>query len=553
MWILGLNAPPLGWHDPAACLVDGDGTVHALVEEERITRQKHALSAYPRNAAQACLDAAGLTPADIDLVALGWDLPRHSCRHDLRRLDIPVLGRPWQFGDAREFLTAALGWELHATRHPELVCIPHHYAHACSTFYASGYSEAAVLVIDGYGDEESASIYHARQGAHLIRKDRWPIPASLGHMYNAVSELIGLNWLEAGKTMGLAAYGRARDVEPWPVFTVSSDTFNTPFNLPDDASDRRIVLAWWDHFRRLGFQKPTCGPDSLDDNEHAVRLAWSAQISLEQVCAQLAARSRHLTGTDHLCLAGGVALNCSSNGLLPGPVFVPPVPHDAGVALGAAWAISPPRTTGQPLTPYLGRAIPHTEIDHVLNTLDRPARLFCPDDVARRLTDGKIGAVVTGRAEVGPRALCHRSIIAAPYREAMRDRLNRAKGRELWRPLSPVGLERNEGTHWTPDPTLHRYMIGASSVNELGCREVPAAVHVDGTARPQSLADSTEPMFAVLESLQQAGTTPVLINTSFNIRGEPIVDTAAQAVEAAKKIGLDFLILEDHLIELIHD
>jgi carbamoyltransferase len=220
MWTLGLNAPPLGWHDPAACLVDDDGTVHALIEEERITRDKHALHSYPRNAAQACLDIAGITPADVDVVALGWDLPRHATRTDLDRLT-PLPGRPWQFGDSRDFLTAALGWDLDPTRHPDLVCVPHHYAHACASFYASGYPEAAVVVTDGYGDDESTSIYHARHGRQLVRKDRWPIPMSVGHMYNAVSEFIGLKWLEAGKTMGLAAYGRARTLEPWPIFTIS--------------------------------------------------------------------------------------------------------------------------------------------------------------------------------------------------------------------------------------------------------------------------------------------------------------------------------------------
>src|SRR4051812_27481014 len=123
MWILGLNAPPLGWHDPAACLIDGDGVVHALVEEERITRRKHGLGAFPRQAARACLDIAGIDAADVDVVALGWDLPRHAARTDLRRLDPPVLGRPWEFGDSRDFLATALGWEPDPFRHPELVFV----------------------------------------------------------------------------------------------------------------------------------------------------------------------------------------------------------------------------------------------------------------------------------------------------------------------------------------------------------------------------------------------------------------------------------------------
>jgi carbamoyltransferase len=550
MWILGLNAPPLGWHDPAACLIDGDGVVHALVEEERITRRKHGLGAFPRQAARACLDIAGIDAADVDVVALGWDLPRHAARTDLRRLDPPVLGRPWEFGDSRDFLATALGWEPDPFRHPELVFVPHHLAHACAAFYASGHAEAAVVVVDGYGDDESVSIYDARHGRPLVRRERRPIPSSLGHMYNAVSEYIGLHVLEAGKTMGLAAYGRAREVEPWPMFDTADGTFAAPFELPANAGDRQIILAWWDHFRALGFRRRPCAPEDLDRYDDAVRLAWSAQESLQRVCALLARQARDLTGHQALCLSGGVALNCSSNGLLPPPVYVPPVPHDAGVSLGAAWAVAPPRRTGEPLNPYLGRAVPDEAIDAALARHDLTARPLAPDEVGDLLLDGRMGAIVTGRAEVGPRALCHRSIVAAPHHRSTRDRLNLAKGRELWRPLSPVGLPPSEGRHWVGNESLHRYMLGAATVTGRGHQEIPAAVHVDGTARPQVVADPAEPVFAVLERLRDEGAPPVLINTSFNQRGEPIVDDAEGAIRAARVIGLDFLVLNDRLIDL---
>jgi carbamoyltransferase len=550
MWILGLNAPPIGWHDPAACLIDGDGVVHALIEEERISRRKHALGAYPVNAAQACLDVAGLTPGDIDVVALGWDLPRHACRTDLDVLNPPLPGRPWQFGDSRAFLTTALGWDLDPVRHPDLVFIPHHYAHACASIYASGYSKAAVLVIDGFGDDESVSIYDARHGSPPIRRDRWPIPSSLGEMYNAVCELIGLGFLEAGKTMGLAAYGRARSMEPWPVFDLESDSFAPPFNLAADTPHWQIRLAWGDHFQKLGYRRTQGTSDELDGNEHAVRLTWSAQTSLQQVCAWLAERARRVTGHRALCLSGGVALNCSSNGLLPQPIYVPPVPHDAGVALGAAWAVAPPRAPGPPLDPYLGRRITTAEIDQALSQYDLPSRMFSPDHVGERLLAGQLGAIVTGRAEIGPRALCHRSVIASPHDPLTRDRLNLAKGRELWRPLSPVGLAACEHTYWMANPTLHTYMLGASQVTDRGCKEMPAAVHVDGTARPQIITDQAEPIWAVLDHLRRSGAPPILINTSFNVRGEPIVDTAEGAIRSALTIGLDFLILDDRLVDL---
>jgi carbamoyltransferase len=551
MWVLGLNAPPLGWHDPAACLVDERGAVWALVEEERITRQKHGLRSHPRQAAATCLQIAGIGPADIDVVAIGWDLPRHSARADLGQLNPPVLGRPWQFGDSRDLLGTALGWHLDPVRHPEVVFVPHHLAHACASFYASGYAEAAVLVLDGDGDDESISIYEASAGRPLIRRERWPIPSSLGFMYAAASEFIGLSFLEAGKTMGLAAYGRAWGLEASPIFDISPDSFSTPFALPANAAPGRVVDAWRGHFVDLGYEALPRDPFDLDRDHAAVRLAWSAQASLETVLATLAERARRVTRHRNLCLSGGVALNCSANGLLPGPVYVPPVPHDAGVSLGAAWSVVPPARDGRTMTPYLGRRLSPPAVDAALSRHGLEARPTCPDWLADQLLRGKIAAVVTGRAEVGPRALCHRSIVAFPGDEAIRDRINQAKGRELWRPLGPVGLPACEGEYWSENRSLHQYMVGAATVTETGRRSIPAVVHVDGTARPQVLAgDGDGVIKETLERLARLHEPPVLINTSFNRRGEPLVDDADGALASAIAMTLDLLVLEDRTVVL---
>lgn len=550
MWILGLNAPPLGWHDPAACLVDGEGVVHALVEEERISRTKHGLHACPRRAVRACLDLVGIKPEDVDVVAVGWDVARHAARRDLGRLNPRVPGRPWEFGDRRDFVAETLGWGTDPAGHVDLVFVPHHRAHANAAFYASGYDQAAVVVADGYGDDESVSIYDAGYGRPIVCRDRWPIPSSLGHMYGAVSEMIGLTFLESGKTMGLAAHGLARGVEPWPIFDVTGNSYSPPFALAPSATHQEITLAWWDHFRALGYSRRPCGSQDLDTYEDAVRLAWSAQLNVQQVFAMLAEHARGITGHEQLCLSGGVALNCSSNGLLKTPVYVPPVPHDAGVSLGAAWSVAPPRYTGEPLAPYLGRSITRADIDAALARQELTAHPMSPGDISQRLLDGQLGAVVTGRAEIGPRALCHRSIIASAYDATMRDRLNLAKGREHWRPFGPVGLPECEGVYWSANETLHRYMVGASQVTPRGTREIPATMHVDGTARPQVIFDRDEPVWAVLDSLRRQGAAPAIINTSFNVRGEPIVDDAQGALGSARAIGLDFLVLEDVLVDL---
>ncbi|WP_190814741.1 carbamoyltransferase C-terminal domain-containing protein [Saccharopolyspora pogona] len=547
MWVLGLNAPPLGWHDSAACLVDGDGVVHALIEQERISRNKHAIDEHPRHAASACLAIAGIRPEDIDVVAVGWDAPRHATRADFGH---GVLGRPWQFGDSRNYLETELGWRLDARRHPELVFVPHHRAHAAASFYASGYPAAAVLVVDGHGDDESVSIFDARQGRPMVCRERLPIPDSLGYMYDAVSEMIGLSFLEAGKTMGLAAYGRAQGLTPWPMLEIRDGEYRPPFALPANATQKEIVMGWWDHIRSLGYRRNRVSSQQLADDLDAVRLAHSAQTSLQEAMTMLATRARTATGHENLCLSGGVALNCSANGLLPQPVFVPPVPHDAGVALGAAWSIVPPRLPADPITPYLGRVISRTEIDDALSTHGLAAKPVSPGDIAERLAAGQFGAIVVGRAEIGPRALSHRSIVASATDKAARDRLNRLKGRELWRPLCPVALPECDDEYWSANPMLHRYMVGASQVTERAYRDVPAIVHVDGTVRPQVMRDRDELMWSVLDRLRAGGVAPVAINTSFNQRGEPIVDDAQGAIRSALAIGLDFVVLEDRCVDL---
>lgn len=534
MWVLGLNGPPIGWHDAAACLVDGDGKVWAMAEEERFTREKHALRTYPVQAARYCLDQVGIEAEDLDVIAIGWDLPRIY----------PKFGGLWDFATPRRFLAERLGFEFADRGGPELVCVPHHRAHAASAFYASGLESAAVLVNDGNGEDESISIYEARFGAPLVRREVWPRSHSLGFMYEAACRAIGLTFLEAGKTMGLAAYGKARSVEPVPLMEGSGVDFHPPFELGPEADYDDIIPAWEERLRALG-DIPVATPSAtLDGDELAVRIAWSAQATVESIVPALVKHARDITGLDAVCLAGGVALNCSTNGLLSEPVFVPPVSADAGGALGSAWAVAPPAAPLAPLSPYLGLEVqtPGKEPDGW-----RSASLD-PDAVVERLLRDQVGAIAWGRAEVGPRALGHRSIIAMPGEVTMRDCVNSLKGRELWRPLAPIGARELNGRFWKGPVELQRYMLGAAEVTPLGRERIAATVHVDGTARAQ-IADGAGLIGDVLATLAGAGHDPVLINTSFNTRGEPIVNDADQALRSAEAIGVDFLVVGDMLLD----
>jgi len=531
-WILGVNVPPVGWHDTAACLVDETGHVHAMAEEERFTRTKHGLHEQPRSAVAFCLRTAGLTPADIDVVAIGWDVPRMYAAN----------GMGWEFGST-DALLAGIGLVpagRDGGRLPDVVFVEHHRAHAVSGLYASAAEEAAVLVVDGNGEDESASLFEARRGRPLVRRRKWPRAASLGIMYAAVSRALGFGILGAGKTMGLAPYGLNAGVEPWPML---DDDLAPPFAHTNTDTYDDVLGAWSTHIGRLlGRPALDADTDTLDKTPDAVRLACSVQVTVERSIAAMVAAARAETGLADVCLAGGVALNCSANGVLPQPVHAPPIPHDAGVALGAAWSLCTGRPPG-PMNPYLGS--PVLRPGDPLPMASDPLEL---GRVVALLRAGAIGALAVGRAEVGPRALGHRSIIGLPSSTAVRDEINLTKGREHWRPLAPVARTEDAVQFWDPRPTLQRYMLGAVPVTAEGREVMPAAVHVDGSARAQVVDADAGLVHELLGALGDAGVPPVLINTSLNTRGEPLVDTAAQALRAFDAIGLDFLVVGDRMI-----
>jgi carbamoyltransferase len=282
-------------------------------------------------------------------------------------------------------------------------------------------------------------------------------------------------------------------------------------------------------------------------------MAASAQRTVEIAMHDLRAETRRLSGLPHVCLAGGVALNSVVNGRLPEPLYVPPFPHDAGVALGAAWSVCPPATAGLLESPYLGSE-PGDLAATAAGTRQPDAdglvvTPFTPEVVVELLIRGRIGAIAEGRAEVGPRALGHRSIVALPRDREMRDRLNAVKRREAWRPFAPVTLPDYAPRLWPSQGLREHYMIGNAVVSEHGLEVMPAAVHVDGTTRPQVLLPGAAPTLgSLLETLRNAGLPPVLVNTSFNGPGEPIVNTAEDAVRSFRELGLDFLVLGDCLV-----
>lgn len=526
-WILGVNVPPVGWHDTAACLIDETGRVHAMAEEERFTRTKHGAHEQPRHAVAFCLQQAGVRAEEVDVVAVGWDAPRMFEAHGMR----------WGYGEVDRLLE---GIGLAVPCPPDVVFVPHHRAHAMAAWYGSAARDAAIVVVDGNGEDESVSIFEAREGQPVLRRARWPRASSLGLMYAVVSEVLGFGLLGAGKTMGLASYGRVARVEPWPMLDAE---LGPPFPLTPESSYDEVMTGWRKYVATLLDGPVEADTDLLPHDAGAVRLAVSAQAAVEAAMRHLVASARAQTGLADVCLAGGVALNCSANGLLPSPVHVPPVPHDAGVAVGAAWSVCG-RRPADVFDPFVGEELvggpvgPHRAA---------PLRI---DRVVELLRAGAIGAIASGRAEVGPRALGHRSIIALPRTVEVRDTINRRKGREPWRPLAPAARLEDAGRFWRVIPELQRYMLGATMATPEGQQLMPAAVHVDGTVRAQVVQPADGgPLHEILGALADAGEPPVVINTSLNTRGEPLVNTAAEALRAFDAIALDFLVLGDRLVE----
>ncbi len=535
--ILGVNAPPTGWHDAAACLVAHDGTLLAFCEEERLSRRKHAERSGPRLAVRYCLEQAGAQLGDVDLVVTGWEMAQAA----------RLYGHAWTLDGIPGWLGEQLGWSCSARDMPEVRSVSHHLAHATLAFHASDFEHAAVLVVDGNGDDESISIYRADRARGLVRTRVWPRSHSLGYMYDAACRFAGLGPLEAGKLMGLSAYGRASGAEPWELLPDALP--RAPVDVDEGDGFNRYIHAWSAELDRLaGGRRPARGRRELQLDELAVQVAVSAQEAVERAVVRLAALARSVCETENLCLAGGVALNCKANGLLSGPVFAPPAPHDAGTALGAAWHVAPPRrAAGAPrISAFLGPSPGLAAGNGELDGLHREALSL--ERVCAALQAGRCGAIMEGAGEIGPRALGHRSIVADPSDPAMHRRLNDLKGREPWRPFGAAALASRAAALWDPRPRLSDYMLAGTPASDAARDQLPSAIHVDGTTRPQELSPQSDTVLAALLAEWGDRAGGALINTSFNGPGEPIVSSRADAVACFRRLGLDFLVLDDELV-----
>lgn len=545
--ILGVNAV---FHDPAAALVV-DGETVAAAEEERFSRRKHGKDAVPFSAWELpveairwCLDAAGIDPGDVDGIGYSYD-------PDL----VPQAGPPGAVGSITDD-----DWEplrtLYARRVPHFLAaavpglptgrlthVAHHVAHAASACVAAPDESSAVLVLDGRGETSSHLGGRWRDGRlEVLAGQR--LPHSLGLLYEEVTAHLGFRRSsDEYKVMALASYG---DPDRFgPVFrdhvqaTPDGGFRVGPLDLGALAEPRQAGTAWTD--------------------VHA-DLAAGLQTRLEEVVLDLARWLHERTGERAITLAGGVALNCVANGRLAaeGPfdhVWVQPAAGDAGTALGAALALAARRgeACAPFTTPALGRGWTDDEIETVLKAAEQPYERP-PDLAAEVATALDAGAVVgwfQGRSEYGPRALGHRSLLCDPRRPENLGRMNAIKGREEFRPVAPMVLAERapeifEGVHPSP------YMLFVHRVRPEWVERIPAVVHVDGTARIQTVDERDEPLVAaMLRAFEERTGVPVVVNTSFNTAGRPMIDTPQEALECFGSGPIDLLVLGPYTVRRV--
>jgi carbamoyltransferase len=538
MRVLGINAV---FHDPAAALVV-DGQAVAAAEEERFSRRKHGkrpvpFSAWelPEQAAAWCLASAGLSASDLDAVAYSFD--PQLCRG--------VDTDPWEWlrvtyaARAPQFLAAALpGLDPAVVRF-----VPHHVAHAASAGLAqpdASTGESAVLVLDGRGEATShlAGVY---RGGELHTLHSQQLPHSLGLMYEDLTSHLGfLRSSDEYKVMALASYGKPAHL---PVLR----------DLVRATGDGGFTVAPidWDTMAKA---RPAGGEIT---EEHA-HLAASVQDRLTEVLLELSGWLYQAAGRpDRLAMAGGVALNCVANARIAadGPfrrVWVQPAAGDAGTALGAALHVT--RRSGEPTSPMpgadLGREWSDQQVAAELRRAGLPFRrpVSIATEAARVLAGNGVVAWFQGRGEYGPRALGHRSLLAHPGDPATTARLNDVKGRERFRPVAP--MVRAERAAEVFDGVLPSpYMLFVHTVRPGWRDRIPAVVHVDGTARVQTVDPVTEPLAAeLLAEFDRLTGLPVVVNTSLNTSGRPIVDTPREAMELLGSAPVDLLAIGPYAV-----
>jgi carbamoyltransferase len=557
MLTLGINYSQM--HDSSACIVR-DGELLFAVAEERLSRLKHDAS-FPHLAIRASLDFAKTNPGQLDEVCFGWPAPGPLFRHDLKcfatlRMPFSYLqvlnstryfASMWhQGGGAKRFA------QIFGATKARMRFVGHHLAHALSAYAYSGFDEAAVVVMDGRGAWEATSIWHGRDGRmeHVMTI---PFPDSVGYFYSEFTEYLGFQRnSDEWKVMGLAPYGKPG---------LDLRAFIEPEAAPYRMHARKLVANGAAPFAEMvRLFGPRRIPESEIDEKHK-DLAYAVQDACEIAMMSVVKLAIEKTKSRNVCLAGGVALNSKANGKIVASglvdrFFVQPAASDDGVALGAALA---PYLDGGGRLPlkamrhaYLGPEFDDEVIENALRTYKLKYTRLSDTAVsaAELLSNGRIVGWFQGRMEFGPRALGGRSILADPRDPEMNAKVNNAvKFREWWRPFAP-SMKKEVAGDYLEGASDSPFMILTAQVRPEKRAVIPSVTHVDGSARPQTVEKEINPLYwRLIDEFGKRTGVPVLMNTSFNLRGEAIVHTPSDAVRTFFSSGMDALVIGSFLVE----
>ena len=565
VYVLGINAYD---HDVSACLLR-DGEISFAIIKERITRKKHDTGFY-QEVVDYCLNAEGITLDDVDLVVRNcYVLPVEELETRL------VFQDDMKDNERRQ----AEKHPLYLSKSSKVITLSHHLAHAYSAFAACPFEEGVIMVVDGVGNycvdvtepgqltenvnplaRESESYYRFTGSKLETLKKVWLNPVrgllsdefynmpGLGALYSRVSSYVFADWNKCGEVMGLAPYGRPDAVK----------------SLLEFKDGELSVPEWGVEFNKPWLVSREPNWEASSSMQNWKDLTWRIQDDTENVLLARANWLRETTGAKNLCMAGGVALNCVANGRIAREagfenVWIQPASGDDGIAIGCAYyahlAIQKKPRSSVINHAYFGKEYKDEDVRAAtdkwlvrLATKRTLSKNICAD-TAKVLSEGKVVGWFQGRSEFGPRALGNRSILADPRTPEMKDILNkRVKFRQAFRPFAPIVLAEREneifeGGHDSP------YMLLAKPVRPEWRDKIPSIVHVDGTARVQTVRRETnETLYGLLKEFDAITGVPVLINTSFNVKGEPIVETPDDAMRCFLTTGMDYLVLHDLLI-----
>ena len=570
-YILGLNTYD---HDVSACLLR-DGEIAFAIAKERITREKHA-SGFYKEVVDYCLNAEGISLDDVDLIVSNcYILPVAEMEQRLLPQEAPF------FLNEKE-RTQATQHPLFLSNSSKVVTVSHHLAHAYSAFAPCPFHDGVIMVVDGVGNyssdisetyppassvaalaRESESYYRFEGSRIETLKKVWLQPSrgflsdefynmpGLGALYSRASSYVFGDWNKCGELMGLAPYGRPNEAEP--LMALDNGELQVP--------------VWTTRFNQPWLSEGESG-EKWDDSpsmQHWKDLAWRVQDDTERVLLARAIWLRETTGAKNLCLAGGVALNCVANGRIAREagfdnVWIQPAAGDDGIAIGCAYyghlAVKKAARSFVITHAYWGALYKDEQVQAATDpalvrmaTRKAPSPDICAD-TAKVLAAGYVVGWFQGRSEFGPRALGNRSILADPRKGEMKAILNsRVKHRQAFRPFAPIVLaERANEVFEGEEPSP--FMLLAKRVRPEWRDRIPAIVHVDGTARVQTVeAETNAPLYRLLKAFEAMTGVPVLLNTSFNVKGEPIVETPQDAMACFLATGIDYLVLHDLLIK----